>query len=204
MSDLTCPNCGDAVPEQISYVTMVTCPSCSTTLYLDGAQLRNAGQSGEMHDGPSLFGIGDTVHFGGNSVQIMGHARYSYGRGWWDEFWGLDEDQRGVWVSVDEGDVVLQYPIRQEMWPDIPAGAGVGMAWEHRDETWRVAEADKAECVALRGSFGEQLTVGETYRFLNLQSENGALMSGEFWQGGKSWYLGFWHDPFDIRVEALP
>ena len=204
MSDLTCPNCGDAVPEQISHVTMLTCPSCGTTLYLDGQRLEAAGRSGEMHDGPKLFDIGDRVRMGQASVEVMGHARYSYGRGWWDEFWGLDEDRRGVWVSVDEGDVVLQYPLKEDAWPLIARSAGVGMAWQHRGETWRVIEADKAECIALRGSFGERLAVGETYRFLNLQSESGALMSGEFWQGGKSWYLGFWYDPFDIAVEPAP
>ncbi|MFZ7091079.1 DUF4178 domain-containing protein [Primorskyibacter sp. 2E233] len=204
MSDLTCPNCGDAVPAQISYVTMVTCPSCSTTLYLDGARLRAAGKAGEMHDGPKLFDLGDTVRLGEATVQIMGHARFSYGRGWWDEFWGLDEEQRSVWVSVDEGDIILQYPMKESFWPPLQSGSPVGTAFKHRDETWRVVEHDKAECIALRGSFGEQLAVGETYRFINAQSESGALMSGEFWEDGRAWFLGFWHDPFEIKVEVDP
>lgn len=204
MSDFNCPNCGDAVPAQISYVTMLTCPSCSTTLFLDGARLQAVGQSGEMHDGPQLFGIGDSVHMGGASVLIMGHARYSYGRGWWDEFWGTDEDQRSVWVSVDEGDVVLQYPMKHDFWPPVDANTRIGTAFQHRGENWRVIERDKAECVALRGSFGEQLAVGETYRFINAQSDSGALMSGEVWGDGAAWFLGFWHDPFEIKVDRAP
>ncbi|WGW04653.1 DUF4178 domain-containing protein [Tropicibacter oceani] len=204
MSDFNCPNCGDAVPAQISYVTMVTCPSCSTTLYLDGAGLHAAGQSGEMHDGPKLFDLGDTVGLGDATVQILGHARFSYGRGWWDEFWGLDESQRSVWVSVDEGDIVLQYPVKAEFWPPVAPAAPLGSTFQHRDETWRVIERDKAECIALKGSFGEQLAVGERYSFVNAQSDSGALMSGEFWEGGRSWFLGFWFDPFDVRIEVHP
>ncbi len=181
---------------------MLTCPSCGTTLYVDGAQLHDAGNAGQMHDGPALFGVGDAVRLGKALIQITGHARFSYGRGWWDEYWGFDEDQRGCWVSVDEGDVVLQYPITKDFWPRVARTARVGTPFRYRDDDWQVTEADAAECVALRGSFGEQLEVGETYTFLNASGPGGELLSGEFWEGGQSWYVGYWFDPFDVVVRV--
>ena len=197
---MTCPNCGDAVPAQMRSVVMLTCPSCATTLYLQGGRLENAGASGEMHAVPLLFDIGDTVRLGQAAVTLHGHARFSYGRGFWDEFWGLDEEQRGCWVSVDEGDIVLQYPLRADHWPKVGAAARVGMAFRYKDDDWRVTERDKATCVAVRGSFGEVLEVGQTYDFLNADGPSGDLLSGEFSAGEASWFIGYWHDPFEIAV----
>ena len=200
MESLTCPNCGDAVPRQIRHVVMLTCPSCGTTLFLQGDRLENAGQSGEMHDAPQLFGIGDTVRLGRTEVAIHGHARFSYGRGFWEEFWGLDEAQRGCWVSVDEGDIVLQYPLERAFWPKLGPEVRVSHPFRYRDEDWRVTERDRAECVALRGAFGEVLGIGQTYAFVNAEGPGGELLSGEFSDGEASWFIGYWKDPFAVTV----
>lgn len=198
---LTCPNCGTRVPDQIGLVTMMTCASCDTTLFLDGANLRAAGQSGEMHDSPTLFGLGDTVKLGRNRVTIMGHARYSYGRGWWDEFWGTDQREKGLWISVDEGDIVVQRPLEKAL--GVPTGAKVGTAFEYDHEHFRVVETGEAECVAIRGAFGETLLVGERYRYLNAQGDDGSLISAEVAPDGTTWFIGRWHDPFEISVKVI-
>lgn len=202
MSELTCPNCGDRLPEQIRAIAMMTCPSCATTLFVDGPRLHNAGHAGDMHDSPALFAIGDTVHLGKATLEITGQARFSYGRGWWDEYWAFDEDRRGAWVSVDEGDVVLQYPIKRELWPRVAPTARIGTPFRYLDGDWRVTETDKAECIAIRGAFGEALEVGEVHSFLSATGPRGDLLSGEFWEGGQSWFIGYWYDPFEIDVKV--
>jgi hypothetical protein len=83
----TCPNCGYPVPDQMKTVVMLTCPSCDTTLYLQSDRLLSAGSAGEMHDSPALFGVGNQVKLGRTTWDVLGHARFSYGRGWWDEYW---------------------------------------------------------------------------------------------------------------------
>ncbi len=191
------------MPAQIRHVVMLTCPSCGTTLYLDGTRLENAGASGEMHDAPALFGIGDSVQLDRARIDILGHARFSYGRGWWDEYWGQNEKQTGCWISVDEGDVVLQYPIPRKRWPQLSARPRLGLPFMYDGKDFAVTEIDVAECVALRGAFGEVLEIGETYRFFNAEGSDGALLSGEFWDGGESWFVGYWHDPFEVTVEKV-
>ncbi|MCM2563239.1 DUF4178 domain-containing protein [Lutimaribacter sp. EGI FJ00015] len=198
MPAMTCPNCGASVPPQIAQITMVTCGSCDTTLYLQDDRLLTAGQSGEMHDAPALIHLGETVTLGHARITALGHARFSYGRGWWDEFWCIDARDRGCWLSIDEGDLVLQYPLPADDWPRVERDPPVGLRFKYRGYDARVIETDRAECIGLRGSFGERLSVGDTYSFVNVQTDDGDLLSGEFWAGGESWFLGSWFDPFDI------
>lgn len=181
---------------------MLTCDSCGTTLYLKDKTLLNAGSAGEMHDSPMLFGLGDHVTFGKLHVDIQGHARFSYGRGWWDEFWGTGKRGESLWISVDEGDVVVQYPLPADQSPRISRTARVGQIFEHHGAALRVTEHDRATCVAVRGSFDDVLYVGDRYDFINLSGDDGMLLSAEFWDGGESWFTGAWHDPFEIKVEV--
>jgi hypothetical protein len=154
-----------------------------------------------MHDIPLLFGLGDTVVTNGSRVTLLGHARFSYGRGFWDEFWGHDQSGDSCWLSVDEGDIVLQHPTSSlDSIQDYNA-LTIGKRLFFNDDTYTITELDIGECVALRGSFEELLQIGETYRFFNAQSERNNLLSGEFWDGGQSLFVGQWSDPFAIQIE---
>lgn len=196
-----CPNCGTTVEPLLNTVRMTTCPSCGSTLFLEGERTRLVGEQGVMHDVPLLVGIGDRVRLGAEDVTLHGHARYSYGRGSWDEFWGLDSTGAPVWLSIDEGDVVLQRALAKPPTRRHAGPLGPGSVLDLAGEAFRVVEEETATCKALRGSFDEALTVGETYRFVSAQSRNGALLSGEFPDGGERWYLGRWYDPFTIAVD---
>ncbi len=179
---------------------MMSCTSCGTTVLLSDEAVKLAGEQGVMHDGPALFGIGDTIHIGKESVEILGHARYSYGRGYWDEYWGLTARGEPRWVSVDEGDIVLQAPIPPANTPTTDPPYRVGQVLTHSSQRYDITELDQAECMALRGTFDEELHVGETYRFVNAQAPDGGLLSGEFWGTEASWFVGEWVDPFEVRV----
>ncbi|WP_156916803.1 hypothetical protein [Leisingera aquimarina] len=90
MSTFHCPNCASPVTPAAAAVKLTACESCGTTLFIEDAQARLAGEAGIMHATPMLFGLGGTTRLGGRSLQILGHARFAYGRGFWDEFWALD------------------------------------------------------------------------------------------------------------------
>lgn len=198
MLEITCPNCGDAVRPAISGLKMASCASCGTALLLQDDAAKLAGEQGVMHDTPLLFGIGDTVTGARRDIVILGHARFSYGRGFWDEFWGTDDTGTPLWVSVDEGDIVVQHKVDTRT--KIDASAQLGAKFHMSGQDFTVTEKETAECVALRGSFDEMLQVGETFTFLNCTGADGELASGEFWPGGHAWFIGEWIDPFDVKV----
>jgi hypothetical protein len=193
-----CPNCGHEAETALDIIKFSTCESCGTTLFLGDDQVRLAGEQGVMHDVPLLFGLGDTIQLAGQVVRILGHARFSYGRGTWDEFWGVSETDGAFWVSVDEGDVVLQQNVDSAQFPTSPVWLSIGSVIKGRNNAYKVTELSDAECIAVRGSFDEELRVGDRYRFVNAMSDSGDLLSGEFWDGGSGWSLGEWVDPFDV------
>lgn len=200
MKSFNCPNCGNQVEQALDIIKMTTCTSCGTSLFLADDRALTAGQGGEMHDTPLLFGIGDQVVLGSFRIDIYGHARYSYGRGFWDEFWGVDGRGDPYWVSVDEGDIVLQEACPKKGGPRISGQPRLGEKVMFERRTYRVNEIETAECVAVRGSFDEQIDVGDTHTFLNATNQSGELLSGEFWDGGEKWFQGDWYDPFEIKV----
>jgi hypothetical protein len=203
MSDLNCPNCGHPVALAISSAKMVTCEACTTTLLLEDAGLRLAGEQGVLHEVPLICQLGDEVQIGKGHYHILGHARFSYGRGTWDEFWAVDQGGDTVWISVDEGDLILQRALTEKHWPKHSGKLRLGRLLQYNGEGFRVEEEGEGTCVGLKGSFGHQLTVGETYRFLNLQGEHGTVLSAEIAEKDQEWFIGIWIDPFEVEVKTL-
>ncbi|MRU14636.1 DUF4178 domain-containing protein [Roseovarius sp. A21] len=201
MVNTTCPNCGNDAAPALESLRMTTCASCGTTLFIHDERMELAGEQGVMHEASMLFGLGDRVILPRGHFTALGHARYSYGRGVWDEFWGLDEEDMPCWLSVDEGDLVLQYALPTKRYPDVNRVPLLGHVFEWDYTRFTVSELDEASCVALRGSFQDVPEVGETYTFFNCTGDDMRLLSGEFWTGGQAWYIGHWHDPFEVRVE---
>ncbi|KIC20291.1 DUF4178 domain-containing protein [Leisingera sp. ANG-Vp] len=202
MSTFHCPNCASPVSPAAASVKLTACESCGTTLFLEDDQARLAGEQGVMHEAPMLFGLGSSIRLGGRTMQILGHARFSYGRGFWEEFWALDDGNSPCWVSLDEGDIVMQRVLRRPEWPKYDGYLKLGGTLNYEGELFTVSEEDDAECVAVRGSFDQALIVGERYRFVNLQGEDGTLLSGEFQGSSREWYRGQWYDPFEVEVLA--
>ncbi|CUH82502.1 DUF4178 domain-containing protein [Tropicibacter naphthalenivorans] len=203
MPEFTCPNCGTPVPDQTRFVRMVSCESCGTALLIEDDVVRNAGDSGVMHDTPALFAIGDTIRAGKDEIRIFGQARFSYGRGTWDEFWGLDQHGAPVWVSVDEGDIAVQREfLDQSISPAQAQGTQLGAMWTIDGEQYAVNEKETAECLAIRGSFDHELHVGERYGFFNAQGPRAQILSCEYWEGGALLYVGRWFSPYDIQIEG--
>lgn len=193
-----CPNCGYALGEVLGRTRMADCPACGSTVYWHDNVLEKAGEAGEMHDAPLLVGLGDHLEVAGASLHLIGHARFSYGRGWWDEFWAEDGQGGGAWISIDEGEVILQRPLEAGRVDAVPQTLQVGDEVRLDRRIYRVTEREEAECVALRGGFPEVMTVGETYSFINCTGPEGEILSGEFWPGGALWFDGRWLDPFEM------
>ncbi len=198
MPEYFCSNCGAPVTPQIRTTKMVSCVQCDTTLYLADEGFRLAGKQGVMQDTPTLLKLGERAVIDGENWEPIGHARYSYGRGWWDEFWCIGGDT-AAWISVDEGDIAIERPLAPDQYPRgftprIGAIVGIG------DESFRVTEAETAECIALRGEFPELLSVGDRHNYFDLTGEYGGLATYETWDNEELWHLGRWVDPWRVRA----
>lgn len=200
-SHVTCPNCGYGFENLRKSTRMFDCPSCDTTLFREADALAQIGNNGEMHDYPMLFGLNDTVMAEGKTYNVVGHARYSYGRGTWDEMYAEDDRGTGAWISIDEGDVALQFPFTGNSGPRRSDPARVGEVIGYDGRKYTVTEGDTATCIAMRGQFPEMVQVGDEHYFINASGPSGQILSGEFWEGGHSWSEGIWLDPFKLKVK---
>lgn len=200
MSAFHCPNCGAGIDPVISRIKMMTCPSCGTSLFLEDAGARLAGDAGVLHDLPMLFKLGDRVRVGKHVFDVLGQARFSYGRGTWDEFFSMDGRGNPIWISLDEGDVAIQRELSPKEWPRYDGRLRPGIEITFQGDTYRLSELEEAECIGLNGNFPEALTVGERHLFANLMAEDGGILSAEMDGDQHSWFLGQWYHPFDIAV----
>lgn len=179
---------------------MIACTSCGSTSVLKDEAFHLAGSGGVMQDAPSLVALGAELRAGPLHVMPVGHARFDYGRGWWDEYWCMEFGSgRGCWLSVDEGDYALEWPLDEAQWPrarNLSLGQGVTVG----DRKYTVTEAENAKCIAVRGEFPEELTVGETHLYYDLSSPGAGLATYEVWNGGRGWTSGFWIDPWLVRA----
>lgn len=72
MKEFNCPNCGSLCRSILDASKVVTCPSCGTTLFLNGDHITLAGEQRVMHDARLLFGIGDTIEMGQKRSRSLG------------------------------------------------------------------------------------------------------------------------------------
>ncbi|MCV6593426.1 MAG: DUF4178 domain-containing protein [Silicimonas sp.] len=192
-----CGNCGAALPNRLAQARMVTCDHCGSTSVLRDKVFEIAGTGGEMFETPSLVEIGVPVVVKGLELLPVGLARFSYGRGTWDEFWCLDGAD-GLWLSADEGDYALERALPQEHWPN-GTRPSLGGEIDIRGEVFRVNEAETATCVAVRGEFPEELEIGEAHLYFDLIGPHGQIATYESWEGGETWSAGHWVDPWEVR-----
>jgi len=200
--DFNCPNCGGELSCKVAQSKMVACPYCESTVLLDDEVVKLAGKGGVMADEPSLFVLGRTVEYDGESYMPIGHARFSYSSGWWDEFWALDGKGDGVWISVDEGDIAIEENYETSEHLD-EANLTLGARVEFEGEFFRVTEVDQGKCDALRGEFPEEMVVGDTFKYYHLSGPRGRLVTLEFEEGEMYVTEGQWIDPYDIRQQAI-
>lgn len=205
MTDLSCPQCGTAQAPRFRAAKMVTCPSCGTTLFLEDEAVRLAGDQGVLHELPAPIHLGQEFRHGPIRLTPLGFLRYDYGPGtWpatWDEYWCIDPKGEGIWLSVDEGEMVLQAPIPDLHAPKTSPNLRLGHLISFQGLDWAVQEWGEAKLIGWRGELPFAARLGERHRYLNC-ARGERLLSAELHEDGARWFLGQWLDPYDIRVRA--
>lgn len=185
------------MPLSFAGVRMATCSSCGTTIFLDDGVASDGGPSGDMHEATLPAQLGEALIIDDFRYELVGHARFSYGPGWWDEFWALTARGDGVWISFDEGDVALQIPAEDN--DPIRRIRRLPRIGESID-AWRVTEVEEATCLAVRGNFPERMRVGDSYKFANLEDGTGRIASAEVEDDGSlNWNIGRWVDRWQVK-----
>lgn len=197
-----CPQCGNLLPVSFRHSKLAVCEHCGSTIFLEDEAVHLAGKAAVLAEMPSLLQLRVPFVYGGQTYLPVGHIRYRYSGGFWDEWWVLDGQGAGHWVSVDEGDFAFEIPMRWELpFPDL-RDAQVGQAVKRGNHTWEITEKNLCSCEGIRGELPERILPGERMGYLHLSGKYGELVTLEYplQVGEPCAYQGRWVDPFAITV----
>lgn len=197
---INCPQCGDELPLHFRYSKLAQCSSCGAHIFLEDEGARLAGEQSVLSTEPSLIMMNQPFTYDRKTYTPIGRVRFSIGRNFWEEWWLVDTNGNGYWLSVDDGDYILEkeVPFKLTLYSfnDIELGRDI--------EGWRVTELGEGTCLGFEGELPEILEVAQMHRYAHLSKPDGSMMTVEFSGKTKKLYSGIWLDPFKIRKALSP
>ncbi|MEM6638924.1 MAG: DUF4178 domain-containing protein [Pseudomonadota bacterium] len=194
MSDFRCENCGAELVPRLPTSRVVECAQCSSTSMLIDDVFRLAGERGVFHRDDGLITLGDRLRVGSAILETVGHCQFDYGRGAWDEYWCIDHNNDGYWLSADEGDYAVEQRV---VHPDgrFEPGAETVISGKR----YKAVEVDRARCVAFRGELPEILELGDEHDYVVFAGDRKRMATLERWSDGHAWTVGHWYSAWDIK-----
>jgi len=190
-----CPQCGDLLSVYFHYTKLIQCESCKSTIFLEDDAVRLAGKQSVLSEEPSLIALHQPFSYKQTTYLPIGKIRYSYGRGFWEEWWLKSEHGDAYWLSVDEGDMVLEQEVAEHTMAMVFDDLGIGM----RLDRWIVTEMGSAICEGFEGSLPKEIAIGSRYDYAHLDGKGATLRTLEFTPQGLEVYEGQWIDLFEIK-----
>ncbi len=196
---INCPQCGHPLPIYFKWTKLVECPACKSSIFLEDEGAKVIGKASTLSPEPSLLNIGEPIIIEKKTYLPLGKIRYSYGRGFWEEWFLKGESNRIFWLSIDEGDFALEKPM------NIPLPFKDFKSLKVGDEYGKyiVTEKDSAKCVGFEGELPREVSVGDTYKYVHLSKGGASLVTVEYKDGEMTVFVGEWIDPFKIKTTTL-
>lgn len=196
---LNCPVCGAAIAARLKYAKLVVCEHCKTSLFLEDDAVKHAGVKSALTDEQSILGLGQRFQYRSWTFEPYGHVRFDYGDGIWDEWWVVLDTGAGKWISVDEGDIVIETPVETEVTlPDFDS-VRVGDQIMLLNQGLTVTEKNRSRCIGMEGELPEIVFPGDEHRYIHFSGPRNLLLTGEYFEHNTACYQGTWIDPFDLK-----
>jgi len=192
---INCPQCGDLLEIHFRWTKLISCKSCKSSIFLEDDGSLNIGEKSSLSPEPSLLNLYKAVTIDKKSYLPIGKIRYSYGRGFWEEWFLKDNQNQEFWLSIDEGDFVLQQKINMKLPFSNPLSAKVGKKYG----SYLVSERGTGECVGFEGELPESIEIGQSHFYLHLDLGEGGLITIEVTAKETQAFSGKWIDPLTIK-----
>lgn len=198
--EINCPQCGDIMPIHFSYSKLAQCSSCGSHIFLEDEGVRLAGEQSVLSLEPSLVELNKSFAYGSKVYRAIGHIRYGAGQNIWDEWYIVDRNSNGYWLSIDDGDYILEKEIKFT----LPIYSFKELKLDKNIDGWIVSELDEGKCLGFEGELPELVEVGEVHHYAHLSQKDGRMLTVEIFSKTKKLYSGRWLDPYDIRKALSP
>ena len=191
---INCPQCGDALALHFRFSKLVHCASCGSDIFLDDEGARLAGEQSVLAAFPSLLELHTPLRYEHKIYTPIGHIRYETERYSWDEWWVHDQNDNAYWISVDDGD----YIVEKEVPFSLPVYSFNDVHLGDEIEGWEVSEMGEGVCKGFEGELPEVVALGEKHHYAHLSKPDGEMMTMEFFNNTKKLYKGRWIDPYAL------
>lgn len=200
---IQCAACGAEQKVVNPAAISVQCPYCDAVLMLVEADWQDSGQKSRLSQGFSQLYRGAFCTIQQQDIQIVGRVRYSFGRGFWDEWYGLTDTGEGVWITEDNHEFSIQVRVLNADISFNPETVAVGDEVSVQNRTYRILERGEAVCLGLEGELPKGLLPDEQYLYADGSSLDGQYALGIEFDGDEpAIFVGEWIHPKDITVHS--
>lgn len=164
LKSISCPACGAPVEFRAADTVLLVCPYCHSTLLRREDKLDNLGRMGDLATDTSPLQIGTEGIYRKVHFTLIGRIQYRYDRGIWNEWYMLQDDGRGGWLSDADGNFVVSFLEDDEASiAGVPpfAQLNAGEEIRLRGNAFQITNVELARCVAGEGEL--PFRVGEGY-----------------------------------------
>lgn len=190
-----CPQCGYTLSLYFKHTKLIQCESCKSTIFLENDASTLGGDSSVLAPEISILALHKPFFYRQKTYLPLGKIRYGYERGFWEEWWVKDTQNNSYWLSIDEGDLVLQQKV-DVTYPDtLFDRLHLGLV---TIDGWVVTELGKATCEGFEGALPKKIEIGSSYVYAHLSGKDAKLRTLERVEGKLEAYDGVWISPFDI------
>ena len=107
-TEIFCPSCGARHDIYNPGVITVVCDYCGTAVYWDEEKIETAGKQSILPEGFSRLYRGATGTLSQQRFFVLGRVRYSFGKGFWDEWYLEFNDGTLGWLIEDNHELSLE------------------------------------------------------------------------------------------------
>ncbi|MDJ0668171.1 MAG: DUF4178 domain-containing protein [Desulfobacterales bacterium] len=198
---IKCPSCGATHDVLNPGVVTVVCEYCGNAVYWDEDKLRDAGQQSILPEGFTRLFRGATGRLDNRRFAVMGRVRYSFGKGFWDEWFLTFDDGTIGWLTEDNHELALQQRSAIKKPPAFEA-MKPGRSFKARGIDFVFQEVGRAECIGVEGDLPIAVKTGETYQFADASSPDGRHTFGiEYDADPPTVFVGRWLTYADLTLD---
>ncbi|PID56292.1 hypothetical protein CSB45_12240 [candidate division KSB3 bacterium] len=202
--EIQCPSCGAGHTIYNPGLITLVCEYCGNAVYWDQEKIQDAGKQSILPEGFSRLYRGASGSLFGKRFHVLGRVRYSFGKGFWDEWFLEFEDGSTAWLSEDNHEFSYENPYSAPAQERLPAFSDLspGMTLTVNKTMYVIEELGQAECLGVEGDLPLQLQSGEKYAFADGASPDGKYTLGiEYDSDPPTIFLGRWIKYISLKLD---
>ena len=173
---ISCPTCGAPLPDRNPGIVVAVCEYCGGVAYWNEQGLAGTGKRSMLSEGFTRLYRGATGTLRGQRFRVEGRVRYSFGQGFWDEWYVTAPDGTPAWLTEDDHELALQ--TRYDGSGVETRGVGPGHTLTIGAGSYVVLEVGQARCIGVEGRLPHPILPDDTHDYLDATSPDGRQSLG--------------------------